>query len=98
MALARTVRSCAPEPWGVNTTVSPLVVMPSIRRQARRKFSASAVRWKPRKSAPSRPSTRARRQGSWANSSTGGKGMWLNQPIRTSGRSSRTIAGTSCSW
>ena len=31
--------------------------MPSSRRQARRKFSASAVRWKPRKSAPSSPST-----------------------------------------
>ena len=61
-----------------------LVAMPSSRRQTRRKFSASAVRWKPRKSAPSRPSTRARRHGSWANSSTGGKGMWLNQPMRLS--------------
>ena len=66
-------------------TVSPLVVRPSSRRHARRKLCASATRWKPRKSAPSRPSSRRLRQGSCAKSSTGGKGMWLNQPIRTSG-------------
>ena len=99
IALARTVRRArGSSPGGVKVTVSALVAIPSSRRQARRKFSASAVRWKPRKSAPSRPSISARRQGSWEKSSTGGNGMWLNHPIRTSGRSARTIAGTSCSW
>src|SRR5665811_643701 len=56
-ALARTVRLVeGSSPGGVNVTVSALVVMLSSRRQTRRKFSASAVRWNPRKSAPSRPS------------------------------------------
>src|ERR1019366_2283277 len=73
-ALARTVRLVeGSSPGGVKVTVSALVVMPSSRLQERRKFSASAVRWKPRKSAPSRPSTRARRHGSCEKSSTGGE-------------------------
>ena len=97
MALARTAR-VLPSACRATVTVSPLVVQPQQPPAGADEVVGVGLRWKPRKSAPSRPSSSRVRHGSWANSSTGGKGMWLNQPIRTSGRSSRTIAGTSCSW
>ena len=58
-AAARTSRS-------PTRTVAPRVARPAARRQARRKFVASARRWKPSRSAPSSPLTTWRRQGSWA--------------------------------
>ena len=60
--------------------------------------AAAAGRWKPTRSAPSRPSTTAERQGSWVNSSNGGNGMCRKNPIVRSGRLCRSIAGTSWSW
>jgi trehalose-6-phosphate synthase len=55
-----------PFPGPAVRTTGPLVVRPAARRQARRKFVASARRWKPSRSAPSRSSTTGRRHGSWA--------------------------------
>jgi hypothetical protein len=81
-----------------STRTTPRRVLNPLRRQARRKLLASAWRWKPSRSAPSRPSMIRRRQGSWANSSYGGNGMWLKNPIRRSGRSRRSCCGVTCSW
>ena len=57
----------------------------------RAKFSAPINRWKPTRSAPSRPSMISLRHGRRANSSHGGNGMCRKNPIVASGRSSRTI-------
>ena len=70
----------------------------SSRLAAAAKFSAATWRWKPMTSAPRRPSSTCSRHGSRLNSSAGGNGMWRKKPIRTSGRSSRSMAGTSWSW
>src|SRR4029453_18870062 len=51
------------------------------RRASCTKFAAAAGRWKPTRSAPSRPSTIADRHGSWVNSSYGGDGMCRKKPM-----------------
>ena len=56
------------------------------RRASCTKLVAASGRWKPTRSAPSRPSTIADRQGSWVNSSNGGNGMCRKKPIVRSGR------------
>ena len=63
------------------------------RRASWTKFDAAAGRWKPTRSAPSRPSTIADRQGSWVNSSYGGNGMCRKKPMVRSGRCWRSSAG-----
>ncbi|CPU64968.1 Uncharacterised protein [Mycobacteroides abscessus] len=95
-AAARTWRSRPSSPGTV--MIGPRVVWARSRRTARMKFAASPARWKPTRSAPSRPSITWRRHGSCWNSSSGGNGMWLKNPIRTSGRWARIICGTSWSW
>src|SRR5699024_11570727 len=63
-ASART--TCAGNDFPAGTvTVGPFVVKPSRPRTARRKFAASAGRWKPTRSAPRSPRRISSRHGSW---------------------------------
>ncbi len=68
-AAARTWRSRPSSPGTV--MIGPRVVWARSRRTARMKFAASPARWKPTRSAPSRPSITWRRHGSCWNSSSG---------------------------
>ena len=60
---------------------------PTSRRARIRKFCAPPGRWKPTRSAPSRPSMISVRHGICMNSSTGGNGMCRKKPMVRSGRS-----------
>ena len=65
---------------------APRVGSSCSRRASWTKLVAALGRWKPTRSAPSRPSTIADRQGSWVNSSNGGNGMCRKKPMVRSGR------------
>ena len=79
-------------------TVAREVLAPTRRRARIRKFCAPPGRWNPTRSAPSRPSMISVRHGICMNSSIGGNGMCRKKPMVRSGRSMRSIFGTSCSW
>ena len=82
----------------LNCAVPLMNCTPRYLRTQRWKFWASPGRWKPIRSAPVSPSSTALRHGSCEKISVGGKGMWLKKPMVTSGRSLRSMRGTSCSW
>ena len=73
------------------------VLAPTSRRDKIRKFCAPPGRWKPTRSAPRSPSMISVRHGICMNSSTGGNGMCRKKPVVRSGRSIRSILGTSWS-
>ena len=77
MGYARAITVLERPFWSFHVRRLDFVATPTDRRQARRKLLASAMRWKPTRSEPSRPSTTRRAQGSWAKISYGGNGMWL---------------------
>ena len=74
---------------------------PATARAVSRNRSAQRSVWKPMRSAPSMPSTIGVGDvvGQHRRSSPGvTHGVWVNSPIRTSGRSSRSIRGTRNRW